>query len=163
MGDQEGNLDLGYDEPEDLSTSRVPADVLVLAPSKPPIDIWPPRLPMEVALCSTYEEEIAVCEKYGVTEAQYSQISSMDTFRRAVSESIITLREDGYTFKHKCRAIAEDFLGNLDSSLHNPEVGLSTKLDIFKTVTKLGELEPKPSKATDVNSNQNQVNIQIIL
>lgn len=143
--------DLGSD-PWDGEEEALPAVVSV--------DLWPAKLPAELAMCASLEEQAVVVEKFGLSPEEFERICRMPQFRRAVNEAAVMIRETGYTFKMKCRGIAEDFLGDLDFSLHDRTVGLSTKLDIFKTLTRLGDLEPAKQK-TDSTSNAPTVNIQI--
>lgn len=125
-----------------------------------PVDLWPAKLPAELAMCASLEEQAVVVDKFGLSPEEFERICRMPQFRRAVNEAAVMIRETGYTFKMKCRGIAEDFLGDLDFSLHDRTVGLSTKLDIFKTLTRLGDLEPAKQK-TEAGTNVPTVNIQI--
>ncbi len=137
----------------------VPDDEPLYTVPRQPVTPWPAKLPLELALGG--EPTLNTLERYGVTEDDYAKWSLMPAFRRALSEAMKEMREQGLPFKRLCASIAEDFLGELDSKLHDPTIGFALKLDAFKTVTKLGGLEIQPVK--EASNQANQVNIQINL
>ena len=130
-----------------------------LPASRQPITPWPAKLPMELALGG--EPTLMTLERYGVTEDEYARWSLMPAFRRALSEAMKEMRENGVTFKRLCVSIAEDFLGELDSALHDDKIGFAQKLDAFKTITKLGGLEPVVQKEAPSMANAVQININL--
>jgi len=126
----------------------------------PPLTPWPTRLPIDLAMGVETHEQVLL--RHGVSAEDYQQWAMTLAFRRVIAEAAKEVRDNGLTFKRMCAAIAEDFLGEIDAKLHDPELGFVTKMDTFKTVAKLGGLEPKEDKAA-TSQNANMVNIQINL
>lgn len=126
---------------------------------KSTISQWPAELPMALAL--GVDDIPAILKKYHISPERFELLKPVPAFRKALSDAMREVREHGHTFRAKAAAIAEDFLETLDGELHNPSVGLSTKVDVFKYLTKVGNLEPKPEAPTQ--NQANTVNIQINL
>lgn len=121
---------------------------------------WPAQLP--VALALEVEDIPSILDRFGITPERFELLRPLPAFRKAVAEAQRDVREQGHTFKLKCKGIAEDFLDTLYHELQNPQVGLSTKVDVFKYLTKMGGLEPVAAVAS-TQSNMPVVQIQINL
>jgi len=129
-------------------------------PSKKYLSEWPAQFP--VALAMEVEDLPAILARFEITPERFELLKPLPAFRKAVAEAQRDVREQGHTFKLKCKGIAEDFLDNLYHELQNPQVGLSTKVDVFKYLTKMGGLEPVPVPATAASSAVAvQININI--
>jgi hypothetical protein len=107
---------------------------------------WPPQLP--VALALQVEDLPHILDRFNLTPERFELLKPLPAFRKAVAEAEREVRETGHTFKLKCKGIAEDFLDTIYLELHNDSVGLSTKVDMFKYLVKMGGLEPIPQKET---------------
>lgn len=123
---------------------------------------WPPKLCIDFAL--GLEDEETILLRYGITPEEFNQIKHLDAFRRDLAQAAAAIREEGLTFKTKCKLFAEEYLEELYLQLFDKSLGASTRFDMFKKLVQLGGLEPKPEKA-DVNSFDNlpRVAIQINL
>lgn len=121
---------------------------------------WSPQLPL--ALAMDVEDEDAILARFDLSREKYELLKPLPAFRKALAEAQKSLREQGHTFKIKCAGIAEEFLDQLYLELYDPGVGLTTKIDVVKWMTKMGGLEPAPVKEA-AGSNAPQVNIQINL
>ncbi len=141
------------DEPDE--DTPTPSEKLLI-PSD--INPWPARFPVELAVGIQSEDELL--QKYGVTADQFSLFKNSLAFRRELAEAQKLVRDGGFTFATKCATIAEDWLPELDGYLHASHIPFAQKIDAFKTMAKLGRLEPKEEKA---QQQANQVNIQINL
>ena len=133
---------------------------LPVTTTAPPLTPWPTRLPIDLAMGVETHEQVLL--RHGVSAEDYQQWAMTLAFRRALAGAAKEVRDNGLTFKRLCASIAEDFLGEIDAKLHDPELGFTTKMDTFRTVAKLGGLEPKEDKAA-TSQNANMVNIQINL
>ena len=125
-----------------------------------PLSEWPAQLPIALAL--QVEDIPAILDRFGITPDRFELLKPLPAFRKAVAEAQRDVREQGHTFKVKCKAIAEDFLDSLYLELQNPQVGLTTKVDVFKYLTKMGGLEPQAAVAaqgTGAPTVQIQINL----
>jgi len=152
----------------DLGLDPVFTPALYVDPTEPdiktllarnPLTPWPIKLPTELALGGEPLE--TTLARNDSTIDDYARWALMPAFRKALADAAKEIRENGSTFRGLCRSIAEDWLSELDTALHNPVIQFTSKLDAFKTLTKLAGLEPKEEK---VQPNAgNMVNIQINL
>ena len=121
---------------------------------------WPAQFP--VALAMQVEDIPAILARFEITPERFELLKPLPAFRKAVAEAQRDVREQGHGFRLKCRGIAEDFLDTLYFALQDSTVGLSTKIDVFKYITKMGGLEPVPVPATAASSAVAvQININI--
>lgn len=153
-------LGLNFDAPPKNAFIPMVCDPEDYPPAqRQPITPWPVKLPLELALGG--EPTLAILERNDVTEDEYAKWSLMPAFRRALSEAMKEMREQGVSFKRMCAVIAEDYLTELDRSLHDPHIGFALKLSAFNAVTKLGGLEPQPVKEAPSMANAVQININL--
>lgn len=124
-----------------------------------PVTPWPAKLPFDLALGVEPPEQIFL--RYNISPEEYQSWVKTIAFRRALAEASKTVGEQGLSFKVLCQGIAHDFLSVIDTHLHDESTGFSTRMDAFKTVTRLAGLEPKTEK-TDAGDSK-MVNIQINL
>ena len=124
-----------------------------------PLTPWPAKLPFELAIGG--EPLIQTLDRHNCTEDDYARWALMPAFRRALSEAMKEMNEQGLPFKRVCAEIAKDFLTVIDQKLHDPDVGFALKMDTFKHIAKLGGLEPVQAK--EAVTSGNMVNIQINL
>ena len=120
---------------------------------------WPAKLPFDLALGLESQDDL--CLKHSVDPLDFDRWTYSEAFRRAVAVATREIKEQGITFKRLCSSIAEDFLPELDNALHSAHIAFGTKLDAFKTITKLAGLEVQSDK--DKTGGSPQVNIQINL
>lgn len=149
--------DLGF--PDDFLDTP-PPPVTVIQHHKPlSLNPWPINLPMEIALCGGDVE--AVFEARGITVDEYSAWEKMPAFRKALSDAAAEVRNHGVSFRTTVAGMINDFLPLLDQALHDENVGLSTKIDVLKSMVRWAGLEQKEEKVAA--SAASQVNIQINL
>lgn len=131
-----------FDIPDDIYESLGEAMPPAL---QGPHSQYPASLPHDVALASDREELDALLTSHGLTAIDYDRICDMPIFKQEVSAWKQKIISEGYGFKLKLRSIAEGYIPNLVSLLYDPTVAPSTKVDMFKYITKCAELEPKKS------------------
>lgn len=127
---------------------------------KEAFSLWPPRFPFDLAAGLQDEEEIL--QRHGIDRVDYERLKALPAFRKALAEAVGVLKEKGFGFKVKCRAIAEEYLEEIYTQLFDRDAGVGTRLELFKYLTKLGELEPEKQAAAPQQQGQ-MVNIQINL
>lgn len=121
---------------------------------------WPPQLPFDIALGIKSLEEIL--EQHGLEYAEWLVIQKHPVFKSELAAAHSEITESGMSFRRKAALQAELYLEELDRLMMDPEVAPSTRVDIFKTLVKCGDLEPAAKKADDADSKQT-FNIQINL
>jgi hypothetical protein len=146
-----------YDEPEEEMMEMVPTDQH--QPNVTRITrAWPAALTIDMALALDPVED--VLERYGLTTTQWDMLQDNPAFRLDLARTRKELAESGLSFKRKAATQAEMYLMDMDNLMTDPDVAPGTKVDIFKTCAKLGELEPKKDRP-DGEGNAPTVNVQI--
>ena len=86
-----------------------------------------------------------IAARYGINEAEFLELSSYVWYQKMLAERREQLVSEGFTFKTKMGALAEDILVDayrlamLSDSVQN-------KLDVGKYLTKIAGLEPMPNQ-----------------
>ena len=137
-------------------------ETLPEAPQAPsnttPVVLYPPTLPHDIALAQDEEEINDLLARHSLTSQEYEYIADLPTFRQEVSEWKQKIITEGYSFKLKLRGIAEAYIPQVITLLHDPTVAPSVRTDLFKYVVKCAELEPKKDAQTDTG---NKITIEI--
>ena len=144
---------------DDLILPMVPEEPLTPPAPRTSPHPWPPRLPLDLALGA--ESQTQILDRYGISDDDFTRWALTPAFRRAVAEAARDVREQGLTFKLLCQSIAQDFLQELDSCMHDKTIGFANRLDAFKTISKLAGLEPKDVKDQNTGANLVQININL--
>ena len=107
-----------------------------------PTPTYPTSLPHDLACCMSDEEVDALRIKYDYTPSEFDYILNLQLFKREYSEWRQRLISEGNSFKLKLRAMSEAFLPQLNQILNSDTTAPSVKVDAFKYITKVAELEP---------------------
>ena len=130
-----------------------------VAKNTTPVVLYPPTLPHDIALAQDEEEVNELLSRHGLTPQEYDYISDLPTFRQEVSEWKQKIVTEGYSFKLKLRGIAEAYIPQVISLMHDPTVAPSVRTDLFKYVVKCAELEPKKDAPTADSGNKITIEI----
>jgi hypothetical protein len=103
---------------------------------------YPSSLPHDIAICMSDEEVETTRIKYSLTPEEFDYIFNLPLFKREYAEWRQRLIAEGNSFKLKLRAMSEEFLPTLHDILHSDTTAPSVKVDAFKYITKVAELEP---------------------
>lgn len=123
------------------------------------IEVYPPQLPLEVALKTASVKEI--CEAYSLTREQWDALRLNPMFLRDVMYWSEQLKKEGASFKAKARLQAEELLKTSWVIIHDPETPASTKADLIKTTFRAAGVDGSKDLAN--NSQQNALSININL
>lgn len=150
--------------PFDISWEDPIMDALPDAPAiranRDPYTQYPPSLPHDIALAVGDEEVEHILGNHGLTMQDFDYISDLQSFKKEVSEWRQKIQTEGYGFKYKLRAIAEAYIPEIITLLHDPVVAPSVKTDLYKYITKCAGLEPtKNDQQSDPNANRITINI----
>jgi hypothetical protein len=133
-----------------------------MIPSTQLLSTWPPQFTMDLAL--GVEDLGSILDRYGLVKAQFDHLYALPAFRMELAALRKEVAEKGITFRRKAALQAEMYLAELDNLMADVSgsVAPGVKVDIFKTLAKLGDLEPKESKTDQGGSTSNiQININI--
>lgn len=109
-----------------------------------PIFTLDPKFIFELA--SGIEEPAHVAKRYHYTEEAWQSLQQDESFRKVVEAKRTELQKSGYTFRLKAALAAEDLLDEVYLGAKSPDASLSAKLESFKYLTKIANLEPKEDK-----------------
>lgn len=94
---------------------------------------------LEIAMGLT--PPLAVAEKYGYSQDEYLKMAGYPWFHRQIDEAKKKLESEGYTFRAKMAAMAEDLLVSAYQQAKK-SVSAETQLDVAKYLSKVSGLEP---------------------
>ena len=109
-----------------------------------PIFTLDPKFIFELA--SGIEEPAHVAKRYHYTEEAWQSLQQDESFKKVVEAKRTELQKSGYTFRLKAALAAEDLLDEVYLGAKSPDASLSAKLESFKYLTKIANLEPKEDK-----------------
>jgi len=132
------------------------------APVSPPSpNRWPPQLIFDLALGLDGYEEIEA--RYNLAPTQLERLFTLPGFRQEVAVLTRELRSNNTIFTHKAKIQAETYLDTMNDLMNDPTTPASTKLSIFQTLTKLGNLEPKEAKSDALQAGQGQQAMRMVV
>ena len=110
---------------------------------------YPPGLPLDIALQSAPLGEIL--EAYKIEPAKMKGIIQHPQFQRDLEHYQNELRTDGFSFRMKARAQAEEYLNIAWKMVHSPDVPSNVRADLIKQTVRWGALEAPPPAASGSN------------
>lgn len=129
--------------------------------------VWPPTLPIELALKTATPAELQV--EYGYTDAEWAALPRNPVFMRELAGACELVRQEGMSFKLKAKLIAEENLKQVWKLVHSPnaEVPPAVKAKLIELNARWAGFDPKTngegSGAQGGPVNANTLNIQINL
>jgi hypothetical protein len=97
-------------------------------------------------LAAGLEDPDHIAQKYHYTPEAWEALKQDESFKKVVDAKRIELQKTGYTFRLKAALAAEDLLDEVYIGAKSVDASLSAKLEAFKYLTKIGNLEPKEDK-----------------
>lgn len=125
------------------------------------VSAWPATLAVDVAL--GIDSMDTIFDRYGLQPYEWDIIANTPAFKAELVATVRELRESGLSFKRKAAAQAETYLEDMEDLMSDATVPPSVKVDIFKTLARLGELEPKEAAGGPGGAGGVQFNLQINL
>lgn len=125
--------------------------------------VWPPTLPIELALKTASPGQLRT--EYGYDEDEWERLSRNPAFLKDLAGACEMVRQEGMSFKLKARLIAEENLKTAWKMIHDPHVVVppSVKADLIKSVARWAGYEQRPGAENAAGGQNNQLNIQINL
>mgnify|MGYP001619170341 CR=1 FL=1 len=131
---------------------------------KNPTDlVWPPTLPIELALKTASPEGLRV--EYGYTHEEWDALRHNPVFLRDLTGSCELVRQEGMSFKLKAKLIAEEQLKDVWKMVKSPDCPHAVKGKLIELTARWAGFDPRT--IADGGSggpvNANTLNIQIVL
>lgn len=98
------------------------------------------------------EDPEIIAKRYGYEGPTWEKLKAHKPFQVAVAAQASEFEATGMTFKNKSKLIAADLLERLYAMARHRDASIVQVHDIFKTITKLADLEPKPEKNTNADT-----------
>lgn len=93
-----------------------------------------------------------ICARYGYTPEQTRQLADNHGFQVQVSRAANEMKKDGVTFRMRAAHAAEDLIGDIWLSTKKSTTGLMQKIEAFKVLSKMGDMEPKNTASVAAGS-----------
>jgi hypothetical protein len=116
-----------------------------LAPafSTPAPNKLPDRFYLDLAIgTATFSD---ICGTYGLDPQSVREHQDDPQFQQRLLQAKQSVEDDGRAFRARCRRVVHDTIPRMQMIINDPEVPASTCVDAFKTLAKLGNLEPQPA------------------
>lgn len=134
------------------------------AASKDPTSlVWPPTLPIELALKTASPVELQV--EYGYTDAEWEALRRNPVFLRELAGACELVRQEGMSFKLKAKLIAEENLGEVFRLTRDKDCPHAVRGKLIELTARWAGFDPRtiPEGASGGPVNANTLNIQINL
>lgn len=119
--------------------------------------LFPKAALLEMAL--GLESDPVIAERHGLTEPDLAW--ARGAYRGEIARLGAEMRDSGFTFRRKNALLAEDLIQVLYLKARDKDIGVSTLLDIYRTMSKYGELEPKEALLGANGNGAFQINIVV--
>lgn len=129
--------------------------------------VWPPTLPIELALKTATPDQIRV--EYGYTEEEWAALPRNPTFMRDLAGACERVRQEGMSFKLKAKLIAEENLKQVWKMIHQDHtlVPAAVKGKLIELTARWAGFDERAANNQGGGSggpvNANTLNIQINL
>lgn len=127
---------------------------------------WTPKavtqIPAEMvlALAQGLEEPADVALRCGFTPTQWEKLQDYKPLQVAVAAKKAELEKDGWIVRQKAAMGADMLLDQVIVQAMSNDTSLGAKLEVFKTLVKVGNLEPKEEKTASAGPGfQIQINL----
>lgn len=127
--------------------------------------VWPPTLPIELALKTATPEEIR--QEYGYTPAEWAALPQNPVFMRELAGACELVRQEGMSFKLKAKLIAEENLKQVWKMVHDTkgDVPPAVKGKLIELTARWAGFDPRTNGEDGQGGpvQANTLNIQINL
>lgn len=99
--------------------------------------------------------------RYGISLSEAAELKKDPYVLRAVESRRAELERTGYTFRTKARLMAEDLMAEVYLAAKDERAAPAFKLDVLKTMVKVGDLEPRPNAPGGANGPSFNISIDL--
>lgn len=125
-----------------------------LAPAQkdPTALVWPPTLPIEIALKTAPLADIQ--REYGYSDEQWAALPKNPAFVADLTQAMELVKQEGMSFKLKARLIAEESLKQAWMMIHDKtgKTPPSVQSDLIKAVARWAGYDAKDAAASGANA-----------
>lgn len=116
-------------------------------PGHSPLAVSALQVPVEMVLqiATGMEEPVDIAARFGFSQDKYTALSTWGPFQQELERKRQELAASGQTFRMKMNYMATDLADDLYTRAKGHEIPLLQKLETFRTMAKLADLEPKPN------------------
>lgn len=118
------------------------ANAIAPPPNDPTMPPYPRGLILDIVLKTAPIAELLPA--YKMTVDEFKALTKHPLFLQDLRDTKARLREEGWTFKVKLQAQAEQYLHEAWRLVHSPDTPANTKADLIKWSVKASGLEAKP-------------------
>ena len=93
-----------------------------------------------------------ICASYSIDPTDIDPTDLL--FRKRLLQAEQAVEEDGQAFRARCRLVVNETIPKIQLLITDPDVPSSVQLEAFKTLAKLGALEPEKKKEEAVTGPQ---------
>lgn len=133
--------------------------------SKDPTElVWPPTLPIELALKTASPAELRV--EYGYDHEEWDALRQNPVFLKELAGACELVRQEGMSFKLKAKLIAEENLKEVFRLIREAGTPAQTKAKLIEINARWAGFDPRTNGEDVIGAgalNANMLNIQINL
>lgn len=134
------------------------------ADSKDPTDlVWPPTLPIELALKTAEPAELRV--EYGYTDEEWQALRSNPVFLKELAGACELVRQEGMSFKLKAKLIAEENLKEVFRLTRDPQCPHAVRGKLIELTARWAGFDPRTNgeggEGGPVNANMLNISINL--
>jgi len=124
--------------------------------------VWPPTLPIELALKTATPRQIQL--EYGYSDAEWVALGKNPTFLKDLAGACELVRQEGMSFKLKARLIAEENLKQAWKMIQDEKQPGAVRGKLIELTARWAGYDPKSNgEGSAQGGNANNLNIQINL
>lgn len=135
------------------------------ADSKDPTSlVWPPTLPVELALKTASPQELR--REYGYSDAEWAALRENPVFLKELAGACELVRQEGMSFKLKAKLIAEENLKEVFRLIRDPATPHAVRGKLIEVNARWAGFDPRTNGEDAAGAGAlvaNSLNIQINL
>lgn len=118
--------------------------------------------PKFILECATGLEELEeIAPRWGYSDEDIKFLSTFKPFLVEVDKVKSELYKSGKTFRLKAGVMADQILEKVFEDALHEDVGLNTRIDVLKVLSRLGDLEPKQTANAAAQGSGFSININL--
>jgi len=104
------------------------------------------------------DNDAIIAKRHGLTVGQLTWARA--EYAAEILNLALEMRDNGTSFRRKLALVVEHHIPTFAAKMADPNIGIGSFMDMFRTAAKYGELEPRPD-AVQVGGSGFQINIVV--